>query len=219
MIKKRRKQKHVFWQALILASLIFGSGILLGYILENNRTNKIESLFQQTELEFLDLRATSQFYSLQTINCEESTKELINFADRIYNELLKLREYEKAQRITKELFLTRKKYDILRTSLWLDSIAVRKRCPHYFDNVVYLYSYQPTLEKKAKQRVFSRILADLKQDLKNKILLIPIAADINITTLDILKRSYNITDLPVIVINEDIKVYNIESEEEIKNLL
>jgi len=40
------KNKHVFWEALIIAIFIFAVGILLGYLMELNRTSKIISLYQ-----------------------------------------------------------------------------------------------------------------------------------------------------------------------------
>ena len=50
---------------------------------------------------------------------------------------------------------------------------------------IYLYEYETEdLIKKATNRVWSKILFDLKQEMKDKIILIPIAADSDLTSLN-----------------------------------
>ncbi|MDP1728748.1 MAG: hypothetical protein Q8L27_00910, partial [archaeon] len=61
------RNKNVFWQALILSILIFVSGMFLGYLIELNRTSQIISLYQESELSLLDIRAQSDIFDLEGI--------------------------------------------------------------------------------------------------------------------------------------------------------
>ena len=66
-----------------------------------------------------------------------------------------------------------KKYDLMRTNLWIDSIKVKEECTRV-DSVVYFYEYgTEVIASKAKQSVWSKVLVDLKNEKADKILLIP----------------------------------------------
>lgn len=215
-------QKNVFWQAFILAAFVFAAGILLGFVLENWRSGKIESLYFQSELDLLDIRIQNDIYSLSKIDCAMAVQENINFANKIYDEANLLQRYEDANKITENIILQHKKYDLLRTLFWINAIKIKDRCNASYHNVVYLYKYNsPTLETKAKQAVFSRILSELKEVRGDEIMLIPIAGDNNLVSVDLLMGLYNInnTELPVILIDEKTKINEVEKKEDINKLI
>lgn len=215
-------QKNVFWQAFILAAFVFAAGILLGFVLENWRSGEIESLYFQSELDLLDIRIQNDIYSLAKIDCARAVQENIDFADRIYEEAKLLDRYEQASKITENMALQHKKYDLLRTLFWINSIKIKSRCNATYYDAVYLYKYNnPSLEIKAKQLVFSRILSELKESRGDDIMLIPIAGDNNLVSVDLLMGLYNITEaeLPVILIDERIKIGDIEKKSDIDKLI
>jgi len=212
MSEINNSKKSVFWEALILAIFIFASGIFLGYLLEMNRTNDVITLYQQSELDLLDLKAQDSIMSLKVINCPLFFNEIFDFADRAYNEAKLLERYEDASEISKGIMLQHKKYDLLRTTLWIDSVKFRERCNINFSTVVYFYEYQSEdIELKSEQTVFSKKLGELKEKYGGEILLIPIAGNLGISSIDYLLAEYNITHLPSILINEDIKIDNLDS--------
>ena len=88
-----KSQKNVFWEALLVTILIFGIGILAGFFLENMRTNQINSLFQQSEIDLLDIRLQNEIYSDLEFNCDIAIEENLNFANRIYEEAQKLANF------------------------------------------------------------------------------------------------------------------------------
>ena len=205
-------KKSVFWEALILAIFIFASGIFLGYLLEMNRTNDVITLYQQSELDMLDLKAQDSIMNLNNINCQLFFNEILDFADRTYNDAKLLERYEDANEISKGIMLQHKKYDLLRTSLWIDSIKLKEKCDINFTTVVYFYEYKSDdLEIKAEQTVFSKKLGELKEEFGSKVLLIPIAGNLEISSVDYILTEYNITRLPSILINENIKIDNLDS--------
>jgi len=212
-------QKNAFWQALITTVLIFGIGVFLGVIIENWRTNQISDLYESSELNLLDIKLQTEIYSLGNFNCDKAVEENIAFADKIYEEAKQLERYEKANKLTQEnLVIQHKKYDLLRTTLFLNSIKIKNKCNNQYFEVVYFYDFnEPTYQLKAKQGVFSRLLEQLKEEKGGEILLIPIAGDTDITAITILLEKYNIKEdeLPVILINRKTKITEIQTIEDL----
>ena len=207
-------QKHVFWQALVITIIVFSIGILFGVILENYRTNKVNNLVAESELSLMDIRLQNQIYSSIKFNCENAISENLKFADRTYEEAKLLERYEQATVITDDLKTSHKKYDLLRATLLLNSIIIREKCNSSYSEVVYFYKYNnPDMDLKAKESVFSKLLSELKQNKGDSILLIPIAADNNLSSVNLLLDKYDVSekDLPIIIINGKTRITEIES--------
>jgi len=221
-----KSQKHVFWQALIVAAFIFASGILLGFLIENFRTEKMQDLYLEAEIQLLDVKMQNEIFSVREeigeIGCDLLIQKNIEFADKIFEEALSLNKLEKSQKITENVKTQHKKYDLLRAMVWLNSIETRGKCNYSYHDIIYIYDYNnPRLDQNAKQMSFSRILTELKNRQGNKILLVPIAGDNDLSSIDLLMNAYNVTvdELPVILIDEKIKITEIEKVEKIEELL
>ena len=112
-----------------------------------------------------------------------------------------------------------RKYDLLRTLLWMNVIDLKKRCGN-IDSIVYFYSYgTDSIEIKSKQAVFSNVLGDLKEKRGNDFVLIPIATNQDIQSLSYLLGAYNIGESPVILINEKVAIYEPKTVSEIESYL
>lgn len=217
-----KSQKNVFWEALLITILLFSIGVIAGVILENWRTSKINYLYKQSEIELLDIKTQNEVFSLGNFDCEIAIQENLAFANRIFEEAELLSRYESAGRLTDNLKLEHKKYDILRALLWLNSINIKEKCREDYHNVVYMYDYnEPSITIKAKQGVFSRILAELKEKKGSEIMLIPMAGDNNLSSVRILMNLYNVSEseLPVILIDEKIKITELQKIEDIEKLI
>jgi hypothetical protein len=213
-----KSQKNVFWQALLVTIIIFGLGIFLGFILENWRTNQIKDFSQQSEIDLLDIKIQNDIYSKEILNCNVAIQENINFAEKIYKQAEILGRYEKASRLTEDLKIQHKKYDLLRTILFLNSIEIKEKCNSSYYEVVYFYKYSPEeLTIKAEQDIFSKLLLSVKEEKGSEILLIPIAADNGISSVNLLLNKYNISEqeLPIILINRKIKITTLENIEDL----
>ncbi len=220
--KMFNSQKNVFWQALLFTIVIFAIGILLGFILENWRTSEIKNIYFQAELDLLDIKIQNEIYTLSNIDCNKAIEENINFANRIYKEAQLLNKYEEANKLSEEIISQHKKYDLLRTLFWLNTINIKKRCKADFHNIVYFYDYQePSIETNAKQSVFSNLLGEIQKDKEDEIMLIPIAGDNGLTSVNLMMNLYNIkeSELPIILIDEEIKITDIKKKEDIEKYL
>ncbi len=215
-----KSQKYLFLQALIITFVVFNVGIYLGYKLESYRVDKINNWYLESEQELLDEKLQIDAFETVGINCDSMVNETINFADRIFEEAMVIGEYEQASRIDKDIISLHKKYDLLRTLLWINSIKIKEKCNSDYHNLVYFYQYNdPTIEQKAKQRFFSNLLAQVKEQEGNKVILIPIAADNGIASLNLLEEKYGIDELPAILIDENVKITDVQNIEDVEKYL
>lgn len=212
-------KKHVFWQAFFLTILFFLLGLVLGVYLEQSRSDSLNSLFYQSEVSLYDSFALGKFIEGQNISCEALSEASINFAEKIYAEARELEKFDESNKLTDSVKTIHKKYDLLRTLLWMNSIDLQKKCPEV-NIAVYLYVYDTdNVNLKSRQTVWSRILQDLKEIKGDDLILIPIATDQNLASLDSLIKTFNIAEFPAVLINDDKILYEPESADEIaKNL-
>jgi hypothetical protein len=213
-----KSKKNVFWEALIITITIFLVGLFLGMTIETTNSNKISQLYTQSEISLTDATTAIQLLENSQIDCDQLTQHYINLADEIYEEAKQLELYEDSGKITDTMKLLHKKYDLLRTILWASTNQYLKECNDH-QIIVYLYDYNSeNLETKALQNVWSKILTELKQTQKDTIL-IPIATDQNLTSLDIILKDYELKQIPAIIINNEKILYEIENITTIKNAL
>lgn len=196
------KSKHLFWQALAITIFIFGSGFLFGWYFEYNRISEVTLLGYNAESSMLDTYALVSLIESEKLTCEELISANYDFANQIYYEARALEKFDEVNKITDAMKLAHRKYDIMRTILWIKSIEIKDKCGD-FNTVVYLYEYDTeNLIQRSKQNTFSRVLMETKSRGQKEFILIPIAVDLNVTSLNYLTDHYGIENFPAIIINE-----------------
>jgi len=189
-------------------------------MLESSRINKINDWAFQAEMEILDQKIQENALDIIDFDCEILVQNNIDFADRIFEEAQKIDNYEKANRINQDIIFQHKRYDLLRTLFWINSIKIKEKCNSDYHTIVYLYQYnEPTFDQKAKQRVFSKLLTEIKVAKGRDVMLIPIAADNGLPSINLLVEAYGVDVLPTILIDEDIILSELSSAEEIEKYL
>jgi len=215
MLKSR---KHVFWEALVVTIAIFLAGIFLGMLIETGNSNQINNLYLQSEISLTDAMAGLRITENSELDCESLKTNNINFANQVYEEAKLLEKYETSGKLTEGMKLLHKKYDLLRTILWMSNQDSLGRCEN-FNLIIYLYEYETEqIEKKATQKVWSKILLDAKQE-QDDILLIPIAADQNLSSLNLLLTQYEIEQFPALIINNEHIIHTLNNINQIQPLL
>ncbi|HLA23326.1 MAG TPA: hypothetical protein VJZ93_02210 [Candidatus Nanoarchaeia archaeon] len=211
--------KHVFWQAFFLTLLFFLMGLVLGIYLEQTRSDDSNFAFYQSETSLYDSFVLGSLIESPIVSCDKIKKEYVNFADKIYYEARELEEDDTSNKITDSAKAIHKKYDLLRTFLWADLIKFKNICGNV-NTVVYLYEYDSEkIEVKSKQVVWSRILEELKNSKGEGVILIPIAADQEISSLDYLINIFEIREFPAVIINEENVFYEHKTSEELEKYL
>ncbi len=194
--------KHAFWQAFIFAVIVFSLGIMFGFFLELRQSEGIYSNLVDSELNILDEQLRQRIISDYNVSCEISKASLFNFADKIYEDALALEESDGTGRLS-DLTILHKRYDLLRTLLLFEAEKLKQRCNGDFHIVVYFYEYNSEdIDVVSRQNYFSRQLFDLKSEYPDEIILIPIAVDTGVASVDLILKSKNISEYPLIIVDD-----------------
>jgi len=212
--------KNAFWQALVYTIAILAIGFAVGFFFEGVRSDNLQSIYANSEINLMDEQLRAQIAQDLNISCTIAVNNEFEFADRIYWEAAKLENADYATKFTGSLKTLHKRYDQLRTLLWLESIDLKKRCNADFHTLVYIYDYEPKdINQKALQLSMSKQLLDLKNKYLDKILLIPIAGDMNLESLNLILDSKDIIKLPVVIIDENKKFEDLQTLSEIETTI
>lgn len=210
-------RKRVFWEALFLTVVVFLFGLLIGISFESNKLDEINNYYISSETSIMDAFALNSFADLDYESCDALINANVDFANNVYEEALILEKYENAGKVTESMEIMHKKYDVLRTFLWLNTIKTAERCGRKYDTVVYLYeSNTEDLTQRAVQNVWSKILGDLKKEYGSKIILIPLAVDNNLVSLDSLLKNFDVENYPAIIINEKFVISELTSVDDLR---
>lgn len=204
----------IFIESLIWTLLILLIGFFIGFYLESYRLNKIIDNYKDFEVGALDLKLQNYYYQIMDqSSCDIAIEQNLDFADRIYSQGLIIEKYEKAGELLENSLLNeKKKYVLLQTELWLNSILLKNKCNGAFHTVVYIYSQGTDSAKESEQNAVSEVLMSLKEKYDNNIILIPIAGDLGMDSVNMQLKIYNITYLPTILIDEKIKLESFQSQ-------
>jgi hypothetical protein len=218
--KGLNNSKRVFWEALLLTVVVFIFGLLIGIAYESSKSTEINQYYATSETSLMDIFVLNSMLNLNENDCSVIAESNLEFADKVYKEAVLLEKYESSGKVTEEMEIVHKRYDILRTFLWINTIKNSEQCEKPYSTVVYLYEYSTDdLTQKAKQNVWSKILSELKEKEGNKIILIPIAIDSDLTSLTSLVSEFNITSYPVVIIDEKEIISELSSVEELDKYL
>jgi hypothetical protein len=198
------QNKTVFVQSLIVTIIVFLIGLAIGFVIESNRIDKTQLALINSEISLLDEQIRNLNIETFNVSCDLAVSSTFEFADRIYAEAQLLEKYDSSSKFTDELKIIHKRYDLLRTLLWTHSIEIKEKCPQQFHTVVYLFDYgTEEINQQAKQTAISRMLVDIKEAYGNSVLLIPIASNLNLESINLIKSKYGISETPAIIIDEN----------------
>lgn len=225
MVYKIINSKYrVFIETLILTTMILAIGFLLGFYFEFSRVNGAINEAKNFEIEALDLKLQDYYYQvMDETSCEASIFQNFIFADDIYKKGLELEKYEEANQLSDDIKREKRRYVLLKTELWINSILLKQKCGgenKTFHTLVYMYSdNQNDLIKKAEQSALSNILGQIKEEKGNKIILLPIAGDLDLQAVDLQRKIYKIGYLPSLIIDEEHVLSGFHLKEEIEKYL
>ncbi|MBM3232536.1 hypothetical protein FJZ21_04145 [Candidatus Pacearchaeota archaeon] len=212
---------RVFLESAIIAMLILIIGFSFGLYVESKRNDKVIDAYKDYEVEALDLKLQNYYYQIMdSSSCERAIEQNFQFAEDIYIRGLELEKFEESNQITDELLREKKRYSLLKTELWLNTLLLKKKCNAEFDTVAYLYSGQPTSSAiVSEQKIISNILRDLKAEKGNDMILLPIAGDLGLNIVEFQKNVRGVDSLPALVINEETVLEGFHSMDEIESYL
>lgn len=213
------RHKHAFWKSLIFTIVIFGLGLIMGFFLEGVQSDNIYSRLINSELNLLDDQLTQGIINDYNVSCVKSRESLFAFADRIYLEAIEIEDIDSTGRLG-DLSVLHKRYDLLRTLLLKEARNLKSRCGEDFHIVNYFYLYSSEdIDVSSKQNYFSRVLFDLKELHPDTVLLVPIASDTNLISVDALINALDIHTYPTIVIDDSVVITEVPTLSELEDHL
>ncbi len=211
--------KHAFWQAFVFTVIVFSLGILLGFFLELGQSQSAYSNLVNSELNILDEQIRQRVISDNNVSCELGKESLFLFADKIYDDAIELEEIDGTGRIG-DLTVLHKRYDLLRTLLLLEAEKLKQRCEQDFHILTYLYYYNADdIQTSSEQNYLSRLVFDFKTNNPESVILIPIAIDTGVASVDLLVKSLNSDQYPAIIVNKNLVITEMVSLEELSELV
>ncbi len=213
---------RVFLESLILTLLILLIGFSIGFYIESFRINSLVQNYKNFEVSALDLKLQESYYTtMSNASCNVALASNLIFADNIYNKGLALEKYENSGQILNDndILNEKKQYVLLKTELWMNSIILKNKCNNPFHTLVYVYSQYPNPNQDVEQKAISNILAAVKNDKGNNVILIPIAGDLNLDSVSMMLKVYNFTQFPSIIIDEKYILSGFQNQQDIEKYL
>ncbi|MBN2014698.1 MAG: hypothetical protein JW778_05915 [Candidatus Altiarchaeota archaeon] len=204
--------QDVFWKAFVLTLIIFVIGVFIGMWIDNSRVEEVREEYKGMEISSNDARMQSLYYQIfrnSSNFCEPAIQENLRFSEKVYAEGLRIDEYEKVNKLAPSLIIDKRRYVLLKLQFWFNCIELKRNCNASYSNVVYFYSHYNT---SMEENVHSAVLMDLKEKCGRGMMLIPLPIDLDIATIDIIKKQYNITVTPTILIDERVKLEGLQSK-------
>ena len=209
-----------FWKAFIFSTIIFIFGLNMGSFIENSTLDKLEKNVINSEVELYDSNIRSNVLEYYNISCEKSIENTFEIADKIYEEVKMLEDLDKSSTIVEGFDEVHKRYDLLRTQLWLDATNLKNTCQDNFNLIVYIYEYNSKKPQVISiQNLYESITSEIKLDYDSEVLLIPIANNMELNSLELLLENYDIVNQTSIIINNKYVIKGATNYEEIASYL
>ena len=119
-----KSKKHVFWEALLIAVVIFVLGFLIGMGYESNNLIKVNDFYISSEIDLADELAVIELMNTDNFDCKTLENMNVNLANKVYEDAIIIERYEEAGIVTDSLELMHKKFDLLRTFIWINNIKI-----------------------------------------------------------------------------------------------
>ncbi|MEI6850327.1 MAG: hypothetical protein WCK29_04790 [archaeon] len=213
--------KHAFWQALLFTIFIFVIGLMVGLFIENMRATNFEGQVSSSETALLDEQIRNNIISDSNLSCDIILNSTFSFADRIYGQAQSLEKYDSVSQLSDSLREIHKRYDLLRILLWNEMQNSQKRCKYQnVHTVVYFFNYNAgDLKTKSVQSAFSHLLTDLKNKYPDNVILIPVASNLNIGSINLILNKYNISTSPALLIDDKKVISDLPSFQELEHIV
>jgi hypothetical protein len=211
-------KRNYFAIAGVITGIIFILGIVVGVQLDLMKSDGIQERYRQTELDWLDVQLKSDYYKFSPDSvdyCDLMIKSNMDFADTVYARGLEIQRYEEQSKILTGLREDKIEYALLKFQFWLDAIKLRDSCDADYQTVIYFYKDSPTGFEEVYQNAQSNVLLEVKDKLGQEIILVPLPIDLDIEVIDLLVEQFNIKETPTVVINEEIVLAGVVSQQKV----
>jgi len=208
--------KKIFGKTLVITTLVFVAGILVGYYIDNLRSGDVFDTLSTSELDAQSYLTEKEFFDkFGKYNCQSSSNRLSSLAKELGEIGYYIVSFEKKNVFKqKDYDYLLRKYFLLQVRTYTLFNEMKENCGSEYDLILFFYDPEDSLSE--LQGNVLDILVDEKEDLS--IFSINFNYDGDVLSENFLLH-YKINMTPTLVINEGVKKEGFLGKEEIEELL
>jgi len=207
----------------VITIFVFLAGVWFGMTMQETRVNEIKQEYLQMQISWNDIQLQSDIIMSNSLKnediCQNVVEKNLKFGDQIYEKGKKIETYEKRNEFSEDLETQKREHNLLKLQFWVNLINIKKSCNSNYINVVYFYEDDGGKITKIKQDKISEILFELKQEYGQEMMLIPIAKDLDLSSVDTVIAKYKIETFPSVLINENILITDVPDKKSLKKII
>jgi hypothetical protein len=174
-------------------------------VFDTKRETKIENQFQQMYGELNDIQKLiliSETYQGDTV-CLALKAKLEDLNKNVWDAGIRLENYKTASEEFKKsdyYFEQKKIFNENQVTYLILLTQVNKKC-HYTQPIISFFYQNSEDCKKCDDQSF--VLSDVKNDLEGNVSIFSFDTDLNLSSVDILKKSFDVNELPCVIVNDN----------------
>jgi len=201
--------------AAIMTLCIFLLGLMLGLIIEDKRIRLMQADNEDQQLEFSSMQMQYEYINQLSLenNCPAILKTFDDNLKNLEQSRIRLEHYEKDSKISKVDFNRIKRdYTIAQVRYWLFAKKKKQICDSDDISLLYFFAEDKSCPDCNKQ---SFVLSYIKNIFGSDLLIFSLNANFTQEPMiDMLKKSYNISEYPTMIIN-DMQVSGLHDKEDV----
>lgn len=200
---KRKISKEKYIIAAIITAAIFFMGFFLGLVVENKRVDAMTELYQEHTVAFSSSQMQYEYLNELTSNetCETIFQTYYRSLEDLDKTQRRVEDYSRNEKINHKQFdLLKREYLLSEIKFWLLAKKIKDRCG---SNMVPLLNFHAPARDCPDCDEQSFVLNYLKKKFGQKLLIFSFnLEDVNEPMVDILSLSYNVTEVPTLVVDD-----------------
>lgn len=213
--------RRVYIQAGILSLLVFFIGIMIGIWIDNTRLGGIRSALSEADINSYDARLLNSY--LQRFGkeyCDIALEQNLAYNDKIYEDGRKIEDKINANIFTPEIEQEWRRYTLLQTQFWLNSVELKEKCGFDYHTVVHLFRQKnTTTSEDINNKVQASVLLDLKDKCGKKMMLIPITVDTNLIVVEAITKQFDVSEYPAVIVDESFVFQGVTTKDKLNELV
>lgn len=190
--------KSIYLGSFVMATIIFLAGTFFGMIFEKERASEVSQSIQELSEDLEVMQLSYLFLQIGNVTCRDFEPVTSTLYKKLDELGVQLEQYQKEGMFERPEFKQLKReYILFSIRTWLTLENIKKSCPGEF--VTVLFFYKP--EECDDCIVQGPILDYFKFKHGSKLMIFSIDTDFDSPIVETIKRTYNITSTPSLLVN------------------
>lgn len=209
-------RKDVFITALIITIALFLLGFYFARIWDNFRIEQVDQEIRDSTLDTMGILIEQEFLNQFNISsCEFSENRLAGISKNLFELGQKLAEYEKKGLLNKKEYEDlRREYFLIEARAYTQFIEFIDKCDSNLNVILFFYNVDQDVSERQ-----GYVLDAVVERQDKKIRVFSIDSAFSDQTLETIKSFYNITSIPTLIINNNLKKEGFISTVELVSLV